>query len=296
MWKPNKDKIIPPRIFLIGILLCCALSLNVVASNHTWGSTGDVIYDKDGNKTILFDVEDLDYLDNRIDEIEASVLSGKLQLANNLNQWEVPSDKLLSTTNPTFDQINSTLEYIKSVPNEGQVFTDTSGSPLYLKADGSVTTNSSEAASSNPIAYTAATSQSLSAGSVAWINGSLVIGLGTDNNNYYNLGYANGLKEINNASIVYTYHSHSESGCTSTTNTISTSCGGRLICAGSYSYDQNAGRYNYRWYCARCGKNYYWGGVSSGTYYCSQITSTKDEIVWSCGKVDGQMEAATILF
>lgn len=118
----------------------------------------------------------------------------------------------------------------------------------------------------------------------------------TENKNYYNLGYANGLQKISNASIIYKYHSHSENGCTSTTNTISTSCGGKLSCAGSHSYDQNAGRYNYRWYCTSCGQEYYWGGVSSGTYYCSKITSTKVETVWSCGKVNGQLETATIQF
>lgn len=51
MWKPNKDEIIPhPRTFLIGILLCCALSLNVAASNHTWKSTGNVSYQDKGVK------------------------------------------------------------------------------------------------------------------------------------------------------------------------------------------------------------------------------------------------------
>ena len=69
-----------------------------------------------------------------------------------------------------------------------------------------------------------------------------------------------------------------------------------MTCLGSVGYDSVAGRYYYHWKCTSCGKDYWWGGIDSGNYYCSNVTTTETKTVWSCGKTDGQIETAPIKF
>ena len=167
------------------------MTLGAAASNHTWGSTGNVVYDNNGTKTTVFNKQDLVYLDDRISTIEASVDTGKVNIAKKLNEWELPADKIVPTTNPSFNQINTALEYIKSIPNAGKEWKDASNNSYYVKEDGSITTNASEAKKNadgnvEPLKISAATAGNLSAGTSAWVDGSLLIGTGADNKNYYN--------------------------------------------------------------------------------------------------------------
>ena len=169
------------------------MTLGVAASNHTWGSTGNVVYDNNGQKTTVFNKQDLIYLDDRISTIEAGVDTGKVNIAKKLNEWELPADKIVPTTNPSFNQINTALEYIKSIPNAGKEWKDASNNSYYVKEDGSITTNASEAkknadGNAEPLKISAATAGNLSAGTSAWVDGSLLIGTGADNKNYYELG------------------------------------------------------------------------------------------------------------
>ena len=169
------------------------MTLGAAASNHTWGSTGNVVYDNNGTKTTVFNKQDLVYLDDRISTIEASVDTGKVNIAKKLNEWELPADKIVPTTNPSFNQINTALEYIKSIPNAGKEWKDASNNSYYVKEDGSITTNASEAKKNadgnvEPLKISAATAGNLSAGTSAWVDGSLLIGTGADNKNYYEYG------------------------------------------------------------------------------------------------------------
>lgn len=175
----------------MALTFVCGMTLGATASNHTWGSTGNVVYDNNGTKTTVFNKQDLVYLDDRISTIEAGIDVGKVNIANKLNEWELPADKIVPTTNPTFDQINAALEYIKSIPNAGKEWKDASNNSYYVKEDGSITTNESDAkknadGNAEPLKIAAATAGNLSAGSAAWVNGSLIIGDGSDNKNYYN--------------------------------------------------------------------------------------------------------------
>ena len=177
------------------------MTLGVAASNHTWGSTGNVVYDNNGQKTTVFNKQDLIYLDDRISTIEAGVDTGKVNIAKKLNEWELPADKIVPTTNPSFNQINTALEYIKSIPNAGKEWKDASNNSYYVKEDGSITTNASEAkknadGNAEPLKISAATAGNLSAGTSAWVDGSLLIGTGADNKNYYDLSRAVGYPDI----------------------------------------------------------------------------------------------------
>ena len=163
------------------------LTIGSKASNHTWLSAGNVSYNN-GTKTTVFDKQDLVYLDERIDSVEQNVDSYKTEIANNVNDWSIPQDKQLSSTS-SFSDIADTLNYIKSTPDEGSSWVN-EGNPVYKRADGSITYDASEAESgSDQLVLSAATSDNLSAGKVAWVNGDLVIGTGEDNKAYYDFGH-----------------------------------------------------------------------------------------------------------
>lgn len=165
------------------------LTIGSKASNHTWLSAGNVSYNN-GTKTTVFDKQDLVYLDERIDSVEQDVDSYKTEIANNVNDWSIPQDKQLSSTS-SFSDIADTLNYIKSTPDEGSSWVN-EGNPVYKRADGSITYDASEAESgSDQLVLSAATSDNLSAGKVAWVNGDLVIGTGEDNKAYYDTGKQN---------------------------------------------------------------------------------------------------------
>lgn len=174
------------------LTLVIGFTLGASAGSHTWGSTGNIEYmDPDtGAKTTVFDKSDLDYLDNRITEVETEVSDGKKQIAEELNTWDLATEKILSTENPTFEQILDTMGYIKSTPNAGEPWLDADGNQNYLMENGLVTTNVDDAkkdAEGNAEALTIAAAQpeNLSAGTAAWVNGDFIIGTGADNNSYY---------------------------------------------------------------------------------------------------------------
>lgn len=186
------------------------LTIGSKASNHTWLSAGNVSYNN-GTETTVFDKQDLVYLDERIDSVEQDVDSYKTEIANNVNDWSISQDKQLSSTS-SFSDIADTLNYIKSTPDEGSLWVN-EGNPVYKRADGSITYDASEAESgSDQLILSAATSDNLSAGKVAWVNGDLVIGTGEDNKAYYSINLlnnatllkANGLSKFDNTSVSIT--------------------------------------------------------------------------------------------
>lgn len=313
MWKPNKDEIIPhPRTFLIGILLCCALSLNVAASNHTWKSTGNVSYQDKGVTVTAFNKEDLDYLDTRISSIESNVDSYKTSVADKINEWSIPEDRKLSSSS-TFADINNILEYIKGIPNVGSPVVDDVNNQVYLKSDGSITTNSSEAKLDeygNPctVIISACESSNMSAGSTAWVNGNVVIGNGNDNKAYYNLGYTDGISKINNSSIKYIYHQHKDKDGNVVTASTMSSYGGCYtnrqpvnetiqVRRSRVAYDPGCNQDNSWGNCPRCGE-IYTGWKRPGNSWDSDYVSHTHTIGYAygigCGKSTSTIESAVI--
>lgn len=297
------------------------MTLGAAASNHTWGSTGNVVYDNNGTKTTVFNKQDLVYLDDRISTIEASVDTGKVNIAKKLNEWELPADKIVPTTNPSFNQINTALEYIKSIPNAGKEWKDASNNSYYVKEDGSITTNASEAKKNadgnvEPLKISAATAGNLSAGTSAWVDGSLLIGTGADNKNYYNLGYTNGMAKVDNASIIYTYHSHKgtvQGGgeCYTPLYRVHTHSGS---CYSTVNSTCTCSAYAGQWIndtifrCRVCGHAGHGPGGTCGAattstvLSCGKAEGTRyqseglETYVLSCGKTESTIETATIHF
>lgn len=171
----------------IAVSFINGMTFGTLAANHQWASSGNVAYSKDGASTISFNRDDLDYLDLRIDQVENDVIQAKTDLATEINNWSLPADRVLSSAS-SFSDINNTLLYLRSVPNNGEICTDGSGSQVYLKESGGLTLSTDDAVSTDPVRYTKATADSLSAGTVAWSEGQLIVGNGADNESYYSLG------------------------------------------------------------------------------------------------------------
>lgn len=255
--------------------LLSSMTFFSAAAGHTWESQGNVVAEKsDGTKVTVFDKSDLDYLDGRIDAIEADVSTGKENLANALNPLGTnPSLGTPLSGTSTFNELMEAINHSQAIPDK------TIGESV------SIATEDYELASTvtgqtinSDTKISAATADNLSLGTSAWVDGSLLIGTGADNKNYYDQGYAKGTADaLGSVNIKYTYHQH-QSSCYS-------QCEGRLI----FVRDTNAHESEYK--CSNCGRIYYLGG---GT---GQYTNTQCQNIFTiCGKTTSTIESATIDF
>jgi hypothetical protein len=295
------------------IVLLSGITLYSVAAGHTWKSQGNIAAVRsDGTKTVIFDKSDLDYLDGRIDAIEADVSTGKENLANALNPLGTnPSLGTPLSGTSTFNELMEAINHSQAIPDKTigeSVSIATEDYELASKVTGQTINSNTK--------INAATADNLSLGTSAWVDGSLLIGTGADNKNYYNLGYTNGMAKVDNASIIYTYHSHkgtvqgggecytplyrvhTHSGsCYSTVNSTCT-CSAY---AGQWIND-TIFRCRVCWHAGHgpggtCGaattSTVLSCGKAEGTRYQSEGLET---YVLSCGKTESTIETATIHF
>lgn len=164
------------------IVLLSGITLYSVAAGHEWKSSGNIEAMKsDGTKVTIFDKSDLDYLDGRIDAIEADVSTGKENLANALNPLGTnPSLGTPLSGTSTFNELMEAINHSQAIPDK------TIGESV------SIATEDYELASTvtgqtinSDTKISAATADNLSLGTSAWVDGSLLIGTGADNKNYY---------------------------------------------------------------------------------------------------------------
>ena len=167
------------------MVLLSSMTFFSAAAGHTWKSQGNVEAIKsDGSKTVVFDKSDLDYLDGRIDAIEADVSTGKENLANALNPLGTnPSLGTPLSGTSTFNELMEAINHSQAIPDK------TIGESV------SIATEDYELASTvtgqtinSDTKISAATADNLSLGTSAWVDGSLLIGTGADNKNYYEYG------------------------------------------------------------------------------------------------------------
>lgn len=135
----------------------------------------------DGTKTVIFDKSDLDYLDGRIDAIEADVSTGKENLANALNPLGTnPSLGTPLSGTSTFNELMEAINHSQAIPDKTigeSVSIATEDYELASKVTGQTINSDTK--------ISAATADNLSLGTSAWVDGSLLIGTGADNKNYY---------------------------------------------------------------------------------------------------------------
>ena len=295
------------------IVLLSGITLYSVAAGHEWKSQGNVeAVRSDGTKTVIFDKSDLDYLDGRIDAIEADVSTGKENLANALNPLGTnPSLGTPLSGTSTFNELMEAINHSQAIPDK------TIGESV------SIATEDYELASTvtgKTINYdtkiSAATADNLSLGTSAWVDGSLLIGTGADNKNYYNLGYTNGMAKVDNASIIYTYHSHKgtvQSGgeCYTPLYRVHTHSGS---CYSTVNSTCTCSAYAGQWIndtifrCRVCGHAGHGPGGTCGAattstvLSCGKAEGTRyqseglETYVLSCGKTESTIETATIHF
>ena len=295
------------------IVLLSGITLYSVAAGHEWKSQGNVeAVRSDGTKTVIFDKSDLDYLDGRIDAIEADVSTGKENLANALNPLGTnPSLGTPLSGTSTFNELMEAINHSQAIPDK------TIGESV------SIATEDYELASTvtgqtinSDTKISAATADNLSLGTSAWVDGSLLIGTGADNKNYYNLGYTNGMAKVDNASIIYTYHSHkgtAQSGgeCYTPLYRVHTHSGS---CYSTVNSTCTCSAYAGQWIndtifrCRVCGHAGHGPGGTCGAattstvLSCGKAEGTRyqseglETYVLSCGKTESTIETATIHF
>lgn len=295
------------------IVLLSGITLYSVAAGHTWKSQGNIAAVRsDGTKTVIFDKSDLDYLDGRIDAIEADVSTGKENLANALNPLGTnPSLGTPLSGTSTFNELMEAINHSQAIPDktigEG-VSIATEDYELASKVTGQTINSDTK--------ISAATADNLSLGTSAWVDGSLLIGTGADNKNYYNLGYTNGMAKVDNASIIYTYHSHKgtvQGGgeCYTPLYRVHTHSGS---CYSTVNSTCTCSAYAGQWIndtifrCRVCGHAGHGPGGTCGAattstvLSCGKAEGTRyqseglETYVLSCGKTESTIETATIHF
>ena len=251
------------------MVLLSSMTFFSAAAGHTWKSQGNVEAIKsDGSKTVVFDKSDLDYLDGRIDAIEADVSTGKENLANALNPLGTnPSLGTPLSGTSTFNEIMEAINHSQAIPDKTigeSVSIATEDYELASKVTGQTINSDTK--------ISAATADNLSLGTSAWVDGSLLIGTGADNKKYYNLGYTEGLAEINNSDIEYVYHHHTDDCLGTVTKT--------CTITKRFSNERHPAAWNSIW-CGTCNDNTWHDGMKITHSSCGQAT---DYQVLNCGR------------
>ena len=115
---------------------------------------------------------------------------------------EITLDKMQAT-----DKDGKLLYYTDDTKDLTKTTTDTSKITLGTNTDGTTKT-----ADDYKVYYKPASAANLTAGSAAWVDGSLIKGNGQDNTTLYNNGYVAGMQHQTNGNIVYTLvHQHTGS-------------------------------------------------------------------------------------
>ena len=286
------------------IVLLSGITLYSVAAGHTWKSQGNVeAVRSDGTKTVIFDKSDLDYLDGRFDAIEADVSTGKENLANALNPLGTnPSLGTPLSGTSTFNELMEAINHSQAIPDKTigeSVSIATEDYELASKVTGQTINSDTK--------ISAATADNLSLGTSAWVDGSLLIGTGADNKKYYNLGYTEGLAEINNSDIEYVYHHHTDDCLGTVTKT--------CTITKRFTTENHPAAWNSIW-CGTCNANTYHDGMkithsscgqatdyqilncsrhADNSNYYSTSTHTYTGTGYICGYNEGDIEKATIV-
>lgn len=131
--------------------------------------------------------------------------------------------------------------------------------------------------------------------------------INSDNKNYYNLGYTEGLAEINNSDIEYVYHHHTDDCLGTVTKT--------CTITKRFTTENHPAAWNSIW-CGTCNANTYHDGMkithsscgqatdyqilncsrhADNSNYYSTSTHTYTGTGYICGYNEGDIEKATIV-
>jgi len=201
-------------IFILALTFgTCGTALAEDSKRGTGGdlkSYGKIAY-QNGSDAVVIDSEDFHMLADRLDlfkqrmadQLQAMhtyfTLGDGISLQTNADvsiAHTRPSDE--NVVNPLEVNFDTLLEGLAASQSVSSNLTDygyPAGTELYKNAAGILTTDGSEEGAEK-ISVAAATADNLSAGTAAWVNGSLLLGTGEDNKSYFDSGNAEASSQI----------------------------------------------------------------------------------------------------
>ena len=325
---------------LAGVCICIlGISLPMIVMAETSSrranikSSGNIDFE---NGEVYITSSDLIYLADEIDNLEDTYKQttvGALNevgtfflndgtIVNDVTQNEVDTDEEKSEL--SFGKIAEGIKSSQSIASLSQTqATDKNGNLLYYATAEDQTNKNSDSLTSTdtgfPAFYQPANANNLSAGTAAWVDGTLIRGNGYDKAVYgetkYNEGYAQGISDgLSKANIQYVYHIH-EGNAGSFANGCYTKevyhrhisgcygiCNG-TIKVGYTGWDEGLQVTFYYQYCQSCGADYTstsnknGGTCTNSVPKCGKSTTTTiDGYTIGCGKTTDTIESATIIF
>ncbi len=183
-------------------------------------SYGKIAY-QNGSDAVVIDSEDFHMLADRLDlfkqrmadQLQAMhtyfTVGGDISLQTNADVSVVhtkPSDEnIVNPLEVDFDTLLEGIAVSQSVSSDVTAYGFPAGTEFYKNENGVLTTDGTEEGAEK-ISVAAATADNLSAGTAAWVNGSLILGTGEDNKSYsdsgYSTGYTNGYNEGKKAGVL----------------------------------------------------------------------------------------------
>ncbi len=193
-------------VLTIGTCSIAAAADRGSATRNSLKSYGAIEYHK-GNDKVIINSEDLYMLADQIDQVKLEV-TDQLEAINTYftagDGISLDTDRYISVTHTrpsrtdfvdpvsvNFDTLLEGIAASQSVSTDVTAYGFSPGTKLYKGSDGKLTTNAS-AEGAEQISVSAATADNLSAGTVAWVNGSPILGTGGDNKAYNESGYKKG--------------------------------------------------------------------------------------------------------
>lgn len=271
---------------VLGIILAATLMIGataVVSANggtlvdpNSFASKGKIQVkenETDSDPAIVIDSADLVTLANATNELNTQFTDSLAAAVNNIGS--VPKTDRVAA-GATFSDL------LKEIKNSQAI--DTSES-VYVLQNGTVTDDSTaEGVVEKQIA--GATAENLTAGTAAWVDGQYIVGTGADNNSYYNRGYTEGVAKVDNGTVTYITHSHTESGCSLGQCNISANIVSSQVRSDGRTY------YTYSITHSLCGS----ASTSYTTSNANYQPSPTSHSFYTCGYSDGEIIGAEITF
>ena len=202
---------------LLSVTMISSTSLADGTNRQSQISSHGAVDITSGDGSVLIDSEDMKTLANETDTLESIYKTRLQQAVNRLNTFIQPDGSIThkkeasgnQMTLPSFDLLASAITNSQS---SSTAIADLSGTNYYKTNEGKINTSGS----GTSVSLGAASADNLSAGKIAFVDGTLLLGTGSDNESYFNQGYTAGKPDGSSqksgiVSVNITKHSHSSS-------------------------------------------------------------------------------------
>lgn len=168
LFKMKKSKIIYSFIAVVLIAGSLGICVKAQPGERSANIKSKGVFEFDNGSAVI-DTSDLTYLADEIDLLEDTYKTGAVKALNGINTYFNPDGSIthVSDENTLLPEVAAVLPYhaiLSGITNSQSV----------------------------PQEHNGAASGNLSRGTAAWVNGSLVVGNGADNDSFYNRGFSEG--------------------------------------------------------------------------------------------------------